>query len=332
MDLRQRMELLEKLGHYMLSEEPGWQEAKEKASRENGWFIPAFIERNTTSMARHFLDRQRLELIAEQYEIPVQPQRVHTVGIVMAGNIPLVGFHDLCCAFLSGHRQHIKLSSKDQFLCSHLVQQMIAWEPSVATKIQLTEYLKGCDAYIATGSNQSAGYFQQYFGRYPHIIRKNRTAVAVLDGSEGTEELERLADDVHLYFGLGCRNVTKVFVPEEYDFLPLLEAFRHYAFLVDHHKYKHNYDYQLALLIINKKFYMTNGSVLLYEDPSPFAPISRLHYEYYKDRGAVFESLKENKDIQCIVGKGHVAWGHSQEPGFTDYADGVDTLQFLLSL
>ena len=151
-----------------------------------------------------------------------------TIGIVMAGNLPLVGFHDFCCALLCGHRLRIKPSSKDQTLITHLARQLIAWAPSLEPAILFSTLLKGCDAYIATGSDQSSRYFEQYFSHYPHIIRKNRTGVALLEGQESTQELLLLADDVHLYFGLGCRNVTKLFVPEGYDFIPLLESFKKY--------------------------------------------------------------------------------------------------------
>lgn len=150
--------------------------------------------------------------------------------------------------------------------------------------------LKGCDAYIATGSNNSSRYFEYYFNKYPHIIRKNRTSVAILTGTESADELEGLADDVYLYFGLGCRNITKIYVPEGYDFVPLLDSFRKYNFLAEHHKYKNNFDYNLALHLLNKKYYMSNGSLLLVEEPSLFSPISQLNYEFYSDADNLSES------------------------------------------
>jgi hypothetical protein len=250
----------------------------------------------------------------------------------MAGNIPLVGFHDFLCAFISGHRQTIKPSSKDEVLIRHLVEHLCTLDASVKDLVSFSEMLKGCDAYIATGSNNSARYFDYYFSKYPHIIRRNRTSVAVLSGKESNEELEKLADDVYQYFGLGCRNVTKIYVPEQYDFLPLLEAFRKYNHLIDHHKYKNNYDYQLAVLILNKKFYMTNGSIILLEEAGIFSPISQLNYEYYSTPGELTGRLQQNPDIQCVTGKNVIPFGQAQFPCVTDYADGVDTLQFLLSL
>ena len=247
----------------------------------------------------------------------------------MAGNLPLVGFHDFCCALLCGHRLRIKPSSKDQTLITHLARQLIAWAPSLEPAILFSTLLKGCDAYIATGSDQSSRYFEQYFSHYPHIIRKNRTGVALLEGQESTQELLLLADDVHLYFGLGCRNVTKLFVPEGYDFIPLLESFKKYAGLSQHHKYRNNYDYQLALLILNKQPYMTNGTILVVENRAFHAPISQLYFEYYQNRQSVLEQLQNQESVQCITGAGLLQFGQTQQPGFTDYADGVDTLKFL---
>lgn len=252
----------------------------------------------------------------------------------MAGNIPLVGFHDLLSVFVSGNRQLIKPSVRDEVLIRHLVEWM---GERVGDRVGFAERLNGCDAYIATGSNNSARYFDHYFGKYPNLIRRNRTSVAVLTGTETLEELEALADDACLYFGLGCRNVTQLFVPEGYDFLPLLEAFKKYDHLAALAKYKNNYDYQLTLLILNKKYYMTNGSILLAENESPFSPISLLHYLYYRPGEANGLLERIQADTQCIVGKdlnfaGSVPFGKAQQPGLDDYADGVDTMAFLREL
>ncbi|HEX4850333.1 MAG TPA: acyl-CoA reductase, partial [Puia sp.] len=251
---------------------------------------------------------------------------------VMAGNIPLVGFHDFLSVFISGHRQSIKPSSKDRILIRHLTEHLFQLDQEAKDLISFEDKLKGCDAYIATGSNNSARYFEYYFAKYPHLIRRNRTSVAILDNSETEKDLSKLANDVFIYFGLGCRNVTKIFVPENYDFLPLLNAFSPYNYLIDYNKYKNNYDYQLALLILNKKFYMTNGSVLITENSSPFSPISVLHFEFYSDRKKVEESFKGNEDIQCVIGNEEMEFGMAQYPRLNDYADGVDTVRFLTGL
>lgn len=323
---------MKRLGSYILSTDNQWTATKERASRENGWFTPEFIDLSANSIAHSWLNNTALQAWAQQYNVPDSPANPKNIGIVMAGNIPLVGFHDLLAVFISGHRQTIKLSSKDEVLLRHLIDQLHAWEPATRELITLQTMLKGCDAYIATGSNNSARYFDYYFAKYPHIIRRNRTSVAILDGNETVEELALLADDVYQYFGLGCRNVTQLYIPEGYDFVPLLETFKKYAPLGDHNKYKNNYDYQLAILILNKQYYMTNGSIILHEDPSPFSPISQLHYTFYSDLSVVTDALSGNDDIQCIVGKKWLPFGKAQQPGLTDYADGVDTLQFLVSL
>jgi len=250
----------------------------------------------------------------------------------MSGNIPLVGFHDLLSVFISGHNAAIKPSSKDEVLIKHLVQKMIEWDERVTQKIFFAFQLKGCDAYIATGSNNSARYFEYYFNKYPSIIRRNRTSLAVIDNTETKSELEKLADDIQTYFGLGCRNVTKLYVPSEYDFIPLLNALKKYDYFLDFHKYKHNYDYQLALLIMNSKFYMNNGSILLTENLSSFSPVSQMNYEYYSNIDSLDERLKSDDDIQCIVGHNFLNFGMSQSPQLNDYADGIDTMKFLSEL
>jgi hypothetical protein len=252
MTLSNRVDLLVQLGEYMLSDEPDWQSAKLKAHHENSWFIPEFIELATRHIAEAYLQKGALASWINDNNVSENMHNSKNIGIVMAGNIPLVGFHDFLCAFVSGHRQTIKTSSKDNVLIGHLVQKMQAWNKAVEREVFFEELLKGCDAYIATGSNNSARYFEYYFGKYPHIIRHNRTSVGIIGGDESRLDLELLSDDVYQYFGLGCRNVTKLYMPENYDFFPLLEAFKKYNHLIDHHKYKNNYDYRLAVLLINR--------------------------------------------------------------------------------
>ncbi len=332
MNLQQRIYLLSRLGEYILSKDEDWQKAKEKASLENGWFIPEFIELASKNIALFFLKEDNLKKWAADGQITETVPYPKTVGIIMAGNIPLVGFHDWLCTFISGHKAMIKPSSKDQVLIKHLMGKMEEWEPQTRAYCAFAEMLKGCDAYIATGSNNSSRYFEYYFGKYPHIIRKNRTSAAILSGDETKEELKALADDVYLYFGLGCRNVTKIYVPEGYDFVLLLEVFKKYNYLADHHKYKNNYDYNLALNMLNKQFYMTNGSILLVEEKSLFSPISQLNYEYYTQADNLAEQLIKHPELQSVTGRRFVQFGQSQYPGISDYADGVNTLDFLKSL
>jgi hypothetical protein len=332
MNLSQRKELLIRLGSYMLSDDQGWQEAKQRAYLENQWFIPEFVELSVKNIAENFLQPQHIETLINRYQVPGNNSNPKIVGIVMAGNIPLVGFHDLFCVLVAGHYAHVKPSSKDEVLIKHLVEKMKEWQPQVEDYIVLSSMIKNCDAYIATGSNNSSRYFEYYFGKYPSIIRKNRTSVALLTGRESKEELEKLSGDVYQYFGLGCRNVTKIYVPRNYDFVPLLDAFKKYDHLVDHHKYKNNYDYNLAIHILNNKYYMTNGSVILVENTSPFSPISQLHYEYYDDEKEVTEQLRHDANIQCVVGEKNIDFGGAQCPQVCDYADGRDTMAFLMGL
>jgi hypothetical protein len=332
MNLQQRIVLLNRLGEYILQDGDNWQATKQKASYQNSWFTPEFIELATRNIAQGFLQTNALTAWAQQYNIPADNTAPKNVGIIMAGNIPLVGFHDFLCVFMSGHRQTIKPSSKDDVLIKHLVEQLYNWDESTHQLIAFAEMLKGCDAYIATGSNNSARYFDYYFSKYPHIIRRNRTSVAILTGEESAEELSKLADDVYQYFGLGCRNVTKLYVPEQYNFVPLLDAFNKYNHLADLHKYKHNYDYMLAVMLLNKQYYMSNPSILLTESKELFSPISLLNFEYYKAGENPSAALTNNEDVQCIVGKQYIPFGKAQQPSLTDYADGVDVMKFLLSL
>lgn len=331
MNLQNRIGLLQKLKDYLEENGTEWQEVKASAAAHNGWFITDFIDLAVTNICTVFLHPEKLTAWANHYHLDDNIQGKN-IGVVMAGNIPLVGFHDFLCVFISGHSQTIKLSGKDDVLLKHIVQKLYSWDISVQNYISFAEILKGCDAYIATGSNNSARYFQQYFAKYPSIIRRNRTSVAILTGTETAEDLDKLSDDIHLFFGLGCRNVTKLYVPENYDFVPLLRAFDKYKYFADHNKYKNNYDYQLSLALMNNIYYMTNEATLLIENESIFSAISQLNYSFYKDVAAVKNILVENNDVQCIVGNGHIAFGQAQQPGLFDYADGVDTMQFLLTL
>lgn len=331
MNLEERITVSKILGEYLVSNVEPLKAVKARAFEKNKWFTEEFVDLSFKNIATEFLDEKKLRNWINHYHIDDNIAS-KKVGIVMAGNIPLVGFHDFLSVFIAGHFQYIKLSEKDDILLKHLIEKMIEWNPKVSNVVKISSMLKDCDAYIATGSNNSARYFNYYFGKYPSIIRNNKTSVAVLNGNENMEELTSLGDDVHTYFGLGCRNVTKIFVPEDYDFVPLLKAFRKYQYFSDETKYKNNYDYNLALLIMNNKFYMTNESLIVVENENLFSPVSELHYSFYKDKNQVFKELEKQDNIQCIVGEGHVPFGGSQKPGLFDYADGIDTLQFLLSL
>jgi Acyl-CoA reductase (LuxC) len=331
MNLQTRINLMTRLGEYLKNNDEEWMEVKQKAGYKNGWFTPAFIDAACEKIANEFLNERYLREWANHYHLD-DNINAKNVGNVMAGNIPLVGFHDFLCIFISGHQQTIKLSSKDDELLKHLVKKLYSFDITIQNDISFAELLRGCDAYIATGSNNSARYFEQYFSKYPNIIRKNRTSVAILSGSETADELDKLSDDIHLYFGLGCRNVSKIYVPTNYDFVPLIASFNKYLHFADHHKYKNNYDYQLSIILLNSVYYMTNGSTLLTENEGLFSPISHLFFEYYDDKQKVLDHLQQLDTVQCIISQNQTGFGEAQNPGLFSYADGVDTMQFLLSI
>ena len=328
-DTNRRIDLLCNLGTWMMSDDDGWMEAQYRAVSANAWFTPEHISLAINNIVSQFLQRDKLTAWLAKYQLPAEPK---IVGIVMAGNIPLVGFHDFLCGFISGHYVHMKLSSKDDVLLTYILRLLGEWEPEVLEQVEIKERLNGCDAYIATGSNNTAHYFEQYFAKYPNIIRKNRTSVAILDGSETDEELTLLADDVYLYYGLGCRNVTQVCVPREFTFERLLKAFTKHNSYADLNKYKNNFDYHLAIYLLNRVPYMSNESILMVENDLPFSAVSVLHYKYYDDIAAIKDELIANDAIQAIIGHDFIPFGDSQKPALSAYADNVDTMVFLCGL
>ncbi len=340
MTLHARLELLAELGHYLRT---GGDEDLATAIRqsylENKWFTPENTQLALYSLANAMLDAEKLTAWAARYAIEDAAHPLKSVALIMAGNIPLVGFHDWLCVFVAGHRAKIKLSSKDKLLLPLLVKKMGEWnlESWEYTEFLLEDdRLRNFDAVVATGSNNSARYFEQYFGKYPHIIRRNRNGVAVLNGQETLAELYALGRDIFTYFGLGCRNVSKIYVPHGYHFDTLLEALHEYREIVNHDKYKNNFDYTLTLWLLNQVPYMNNGCLLLKEDTTLQARIASVHYEYYDDLQELDALLESRKDeIQCVVGHGTLAFtkiipfGASQEPGLSDYPDGADVMEFL---
>jgi hypothetical protein len=331
--LQERLSILSQLGEYLTANEAEWQQAKQKSTLNNAWFVPQFIDLAANTISRYFLQIEDLEAWAAAYKIPEKTENQVTVGLTMAGNIPLVGFHDWLTLFVSGQKQLVKPSAKDAVLLKHLIEKMEQWNPAIRDYMRIEERLNGCDAYIATGSNNSSRYFEYYFGRFPHIIRKNRTSAAILTGNETNEELQKLADDILLYFGLGCRNVSKIYVPKGYNFEKFLEAFSHFSWMKDHDKYRNNYDYQLSMLILNNHYYMSNEVLLMVEKEQLFSPISQLHYVFYDEFPKAEDLLQSmGNELQCLCGEGGYSFGKAQQPLLTDYADGVDTMAFCLQL
>lgn len=287
----------------------------------------------------HFLQQPLLEAWSSGYAVAdeVRPRRV---GIVMAGNIPLVGFHDFMCTFVSGHLAVVKCSEKDPWLFPLLVRQLIAIDARAEAYVVLADRLNDVDAIMATGSNNTARYFEAYFGHKPHIIRRNRSGLAVLSGQESHEDLLALCKDVFTYFGLGCRNVSSLWVPAGYDFTPLMEALYEHREIVLHSKYKNNFDYHYASLVLNRQPFLANGCVMLLENPQIASPMAMLYYQYYEQVSELPERLRAAAaDIQVVVSAVPLpqdiharSFGQAQQPQLADYADGIDTMAFLSML
>jgi hypothetical protein len=298
----------------------------------NGWFIKEFVEEALKNIASMLEERSVNDFTKN---IP-EPKQQRTVALIMAGNIPMVGFHDLMCVLLSGHKALLKLSSDDNVLMPFFIKLLEYYEPAIGENIKFSEgKLADFDAVIATGSNNTATHFRHYFGKYPNIIRKNRTSVAILTGKETPEDLKNLGRDIFLYFGLGCRNVSKLLVPKGFVFDPVFEAVFDYKFTVDNKKYGNNYDYNRAIYLLNLDKFLDNNFLMIKEDKGLFSPVSVLYYQEYESEKELKQYLADNKEnLQCIVGKGagYIPFGYSQQPVITEYADGVNTLDFLVNL
>lgn len=340
LSLQARIAALGKLGQWILEKEERLEQAMRRSEIENSWFTQENIQRSLNAIAAEFLDPEKLNAWAAQYPVEgVSPRRV---GLIMAGNIPLVGFHDWLCVFMAGHTAVVKLSDKDKYLLPALLQALAAIEPASAAYTHLVGAeapLRDFDAVIATGSNNSARYFEEYFGKYPHIIRRNRNSVAILSGQETDAELLALGADIVSYFGLGCRNVSKLYVPHGYNFEHLMEVLHEYREISLHNKWKNNFDYNFTLFILNKIPHYNNGCLLLTENSALQSRIASLNYEYYNDLYELEASLQSIADqIQCIVSAvsfpslNTLAFGDTQHPGLKDYPDGVDVMQFLCNL
>jgi hypothetical protein len=251
----------------------------------------------------------------------------------MAGNIPLVGFHDFLSVLMSGNIAVIKLSSDDNRLLPVLIEMLLLLQPELDERIFIVDRIKNIDAVIATGSNNSARYFEKYFGHLPNIIRKNRTSVAVLNGNETETDLMELGKDLFTYFGLGCRNVSHVMIPHDFDLDRLFKAIVDYGDIINHHKYANNYDYYKAIYLLNREEFMENGFVLTKETKVLFAPISVINYQRYTTKSEVVDFIGDyREEIQVVVGLDFLPFGKAQSPTLTDYADGVDTMAFLTKL
>lgn len=307
-----------------------------KAGHHNGWFTEDSVLFSLKQWGDLLTEENLKEWLSNYtFKKVIDPK---TVGIVMAGNIPLVGFHDFLCVLLSGNKVLAKLSSNDKILLPYLSKYLIQQEPSLGDKIAFVDgRMENFDAVIATGSNNTSRYFEYYFGNKPNIIRKNRNSVAVLTGNESEEELKALGEDIFRYYGLGCRNVSKIYVPKDYDFDALFKALYVYRDIVNQHKYANNYDYNKAVYLMSQFKIMDNGFIVLKEDEALTSPISVLFYSHYDDESSLRKELEAiEEQIQCVVSsesrKSQVNFGETQKPCLNDYADGIDTMKFLLKL
>ncbi|HPI78995.1 MAG: acyl-CoA reductase [Cyclobacteriaceae bacterium] len=306
-----------------------------KAWEKNPWFTPDNVQ-----LAFHgacaFLEKEKLINWMSKYLS--KGGRLKTVGVAMAGNIPLVGFHDYLCVLSAGHRAQVKLSSQDAELLPFVHGMLARIEPRFADAASFEERLHGYDAAIATGSDNTGRYFSYYFKNVPHIIRKNRASCAVLLGGETPGELEALGNDVFQYFGLGCRNVSKLYIPEEYDLIPLLKEWEKFSPLVHHNKYANNYNYQRSIHLTNRLPFYDNGAILLVESNKLVSPIAVVYYERYSDQKDLQRKVGLHREkLQCVLSakgwfKGSIEFGKAQKPELEDYADNVDTMGFLTAL
>lgn len=301
-----------------------------KQFQYNGWFTKEAVKESLKNLGA-LLKAEDLKQWKTKYTFKNENKRV---AIIMAGNIPLVGFHDFLSVLVSGNIAVCKLSSDDKMLLPALCEILIQFEPSLKDRIEFSlGKLENIDAVIATGSNNSAQYFEKYFGKYPNIIRKGRTSVAVITGEETEKELQALGNDIFQYFGLGCRNVTQLLIPEDFDINRFFAAIVGYGDIINHHKYANNYDYYKAIYLMNQEKLLENGFLLTKESDELFSPIAVLYWHKYQNEDEVKQYFEKHKDqIQAVVGKGYIPLGEAQKPTLTDYADNINTLDFLSNL
>jgi hypothetical protein len=302
-----------------------------QAKIKNPWFTFKSIKFCFSQWSEALTDTNLDEWISN-YKI-AEIKKPKKVAIIMAGNIPMVGFHDLLCTIISGNHALIKLSSSDEILIKFACEELVKIEPLFSDFISFSkEKLKGYDAVIATGSDNSSRYFESYFGNYPNIIRKNRTSLALITNDTTDEEFSELANDIFTYYGLGCRNVTHALVPRGFDLNKIFKGLYKHSDIIQHNKYANNYDYHKAIFLMNQDDILENGFFMLMESNELFAPVSTLFYSYYENDDELNSFIENNIDnIQTIVGK-ETKFGEAQKPKLNDYADGVDTMDFLTSL
>lgn len=304
--------------------------------QKNAWFSPWSVRNALTGISEMLNSSDITEWASRYYKNITRKENQNTIGIVMAGNLPLVGFHDLISVFLAGDKAQLKLSSDDKELMPVIIKLMSSVDSRVNDMVTIAnEKLEGIDKVIATGSNNTARYFEYYFGKYPNIIRKSRTSLAILSPSDSEDDIDQLAEDIFYYYGLGCRNVSKIYLPKSIGTTHFIDVLSKNASKLDNVKYINNLEYHKSIMLINNVQFLDGGFFFMKEDNSLFSPVSVLNYEFYDDIDSVQQFVQENKnDIQCVVGNASfcdVSFGQAQHPKLWDYADKVDVLQFLLN-
>lgn len=341
MNLQQRIHTfvrLKELLDYDIHNQPlAFTQLLAKATAQNPWFTQDNSLQALKAIAA-MLSKDNLTAWLQPYTIA--ERQAKTVALILAGNIPLVGFHDLLCVLITGHSVQIKLSSKDAVLMAYIIDSLIYIDPSYAQRITIeTSIVKNFDAIIATGSNNSARYFEHYFSKYPHIIRKNRNSIAIVHTNDTPNTLQRIGNDVFSYFGLGCRSVSKLYIPRSIEPAEILHAFEDFSSVATHSKYMNNYDYNKSIYLLSNIHHYDNGFLLLKQDAALYSPLAVLNYEYYDTESALAAQLQSMvHEIQCVVStkdmyiKKAVVPGAAQQPMLNDYADDIDTIKFLLEI
>ncbi|KEQ29406.1 acyl-CoA reductase [Pedobacter antarcticus 4BY] len=325
-----------KLSNFLLSPDEDFNSVIRSAPNHNAWFTVEEVTRSLASL-QEMLQLPALEKWFENISVTSSPKKV---GLILAGNIPMVGFHDVLSVLATGNIALIKLSSSDSQLLPALLKKLVSFEPLLQDQIEYVERLTGFDAIIATGSNNTSRYFEYYFGKVPNIIRKNRNSVAVLDGRESVAEIAALGHDIFDYFGLGCRNVSKVYLPEGYEIKNFFEPLESFSPVINHFKYNNNYDYNKSIYLVNSVTHFDNGFLLVKQDEGLTSPLAVLFTETYTDLDALSQQLEQKEEqIQCVLtqtelkfSKGTLTLGQGQHPALWDYADHVDTIAFLNGL
>jgi hypothetical protein len=338
LNLSKRIEALVYLEGILQLKEDELIATQQMSKSKNNWFTLENSDRALKNIITNFLQKEKLEVWSEQYKIPtISPQK--NIGIIMSAGFPLAGFHDLLCTFISGHHAKIKLSAEDKFLIPYCIKVMKSEFPEVDNYFSFVERMTDFDAIIANGTRDSIKVFETYFSKFPNIIRKNKFGIAVLDGKESKEDLARLGEDIFHYFGLSSRNISKIYIPKNYDFVPLMEATHEFNNIVLTNKYKNNFDFNYTLQIINKMDYKANGCIMFIEDETLQSRVAMLHYEIYTDESHLNNLLEgKSSEIQHVISNNTFTsfknknFGEANVIELNDYENGIDVMDFLKKL